>query len=196
MFLYHYFNKEQGPFLSVTEMPFNLAKAFQENKQKENPKSVNPNIDWFLKTRYEMESKIREMFISIGGEPIRKAPFYMTLGEHPQLMTWYDNPEYLKIPMEEFDIKMVSFTYGDSFPVFNKSLNDGREFWEKVYFYYDIVKIIDKYGYPEYIEYDMGKWIFPSDKPINQHLKYIEAHIWSDDVIKKYRTKWMNENRT
>lgn len=173
-------------------MPFDIAKKFQEEKQRENPKSVNPNIDWFLKSRYEMENKIREMFISIGGKPIRKAPFYMTLGEHPQLMTWYDEPMFIKIPVSEFDIKEVSYTYGDSFPVFNLSLNDGREFWGNVYMYEDMIKLIDKYGYPPYIEYNMIKWIFPSGKPINQHLKYVEAHIWSDDVIKKYRENWIN----
>ena len=193
MFLYHYFDKNRGPFLSVTEMPYDSARNLLEENKRKDPKSVNPNIEWFLKTRYEMENKIREMFVDIGGKPIRNAPFYMTLGEHPQLMTWFNNPDCIKIPVDEFDSKTVSYTYGDSFPVFNPSLNDGREFWEKVYMYEDIIKLIDTYGYPPYIEYDMGKWIFPPGKPINQHLKYIEAHIWSDDTVKKYQEKWLKD---
>gem|GEM_PF-5915154 len=33
------------------------------------------------------------------------------------------------------------------------------------------------------------------DKHINHHLKYIEAHVWSDKILDKYRKKWLEENK-
>ena len=50
-------------------------------------------------------------------------------------------------------------------------------------------QIIDKYGFPEDPPYHMGKRIFPEGRHINHHLKFIEAHIWSDAVLDKYRQR-------
>ena len=63
-----------------------------------------------------------------------------------KLSTWYENSACIKIPIEEFDKKTISFTYGDSHPTFSDRVHDGR------------------FG-PE---------------------RYIEAHIWSDEVIRRY----------
>ena len=63
------------------------------------------------------------------------------------------------------------------------SWGDGELLWMTL----SILKLIDKYGYPEDPVYDSIKGIFPKDKPINQYLKYIEAHVWSDDALDKYR---------
>jgi len=50
-----------------------------------------------------------------------------------------------------------------------------------------MIKLIDKYGYPEDVEYDGIKGIYPKDNPLGHCLKYIEAHIWSDEALEKYR---------
>ena len=73
----------------------------------------------------------------------RNAPHYMVVEYSPWLSTWYENSAFIKIPIEEFDKKTISFTYGDSHPTFSDRVNDGR------------------FG-PE---------------------RYIEAHIWSNEVI-------------
>lgn len=36
----------------------------------------------------------------------------------------YDD-EYIKIPIKEFDLKSISFTYGDSHPTFSERVQDG-----------------------------------------------------------------------
>lgn len=69
-----------------------------------------------------------------------------------------------------------SFTYGDSHPSFSPKVNDGKEYRKKLYTYDEILGIIEKYGYPQDWNND-GKY-GPE--------RYIEAHIWSDDVIKEY----------
>jgi len=179
-YLYHYYEKSLPPFRTVTSLPFDEAAAVLRVFQAENPNSTHPNIEWFLKRRYEMEKTVRDKFIAIGGKPSRPAPIYFTLGTNEGLKTWFKNPAYIRLPIKGFDLSCVSFTYGDMFAVFNPSLNTGEEYWEQAYNYDGILKLIDKYGYPEDPVYDSINGIFPKDKPINQHLKYIEAHVWGD----------------
>ena len=186
--LYHYYEKTCEPFRTITSLPFDEAAEALREWRENNPKSATPaNIDWFLNRRYEMEKTVRDKFIAIGGKPVRTAPVYFTLSANKGMMTWYNNPAHIKISISEFDLDTVSFTYGDTFPVFNSNLNTGEECWGQVYKYDGILKLIDKYGYPEDPEYDMKNRIFPEEKPINRYLKYIEAHVWSDEVLDRYR---------
>ena len=183
--LFHYFEKGKPPFQTLTVLPFEKAvevlRAIQYNDLTD-----NANIEQFMKRRYEMEKTIRDKFISIGGKPVRAAPVYCTLGENEGMKTWFNDPAWIKIPVNEIDLDTVSFTYGDSFAVFNPSLNTGEEWWCKVYHYDKIIKLIEKYGYPEDTVYDIKNNIFPQDKPIHHYLKYIEAHVWCDKVLEKY----------
>ena len=73
----------------------------------------------------------------------------------------------------------ISFTYGDSQPTFSDRVNDGKEYRKKLYTYDEILEIIEKYGFPKEWNED------------GQHgpERYIEAHIWSDDVINEYTGK-------
>jgi len=88
----------------------------------------------------------------------------------------------------------VSFSYGDSFAVFNPALFGAEEYWNKLYFADEILEVINRNGFPPYVEYDFKRGIYPTDKSINHHLKYVEAHVWDDEVINKYRIKWMQGN--
>ena len=185
--LYHYFEQSGGPFRSLTALPFEEAAAIQRAKQAANPRSVNPHIEWFLTRRYEMEKNVRDRFIAIGGKPVSTAPIYFTLGPNEGMKSWFGDPAWVKIPVGEIDLDAVSFTYGDTFAVFNPALDTGEEYWGQVYRYEDIVKLIGRYGLPEDPPYDMKNWVFPKAKPINQYLKYIEAHVWSGAALENYR---------
>lgn len=186
-YLYHYYEKSCEPFRTITSMQFEEAAALLRAWRADNPSSGQTTVEWYLNRRYEMEKKVHDAFITIGGRPVRTAPVYFTLGANENMKTWYNNPVYIRIPISEFDIDTVSFTYGDMFPVFNPRLNTGEEWWGQVYKYDRILNLIDKYGYPEDPDYDMKKRIFPKDKSIGSYLKYIEAHVWSDEVLDKYR---------
>ena len=54
-----------------------------------------------------------------------------------------------KIPIEKFDIRTISFTYGDSHPTFSDRVNDGKEYRKKLYTYDEILEVIKKYGLPQ-----------------------------------------------
>ena len=184
--LYHYYEKDFEAFKTLVDLPMEEARNILL-KRREEGKFHNPNIDDFLQNRYSSDKKLREAFIKHGGKPQRTAPIYMTLGEHKQWKSAYENAEVIKIPLKEFESNSISFTYGDSFAIFNQELFGEEEYWNKIYFVDEILRIIDKYGMPPYVEYDFKKGIYPTDKHINNHLKYVEAHIWSDGVLNRYR---------
>jgi len=185
-YLYHYYENDFGPFSSLTVLPIEEAKEILI-AQRAAGKFRNPDIDGFLQKRYDRDKKLRDMFIAHGGKPTRNAPIYMMLGEHTQWESAYENPAVIKIPLDEFDPLIVSFTYGDSFAVFNSALFGEEEYWNKVYFADEILKVIERNGLPPYVEYDFKRGIYPANKNINHHLKYIEAHVWIDAVLDKYK---------
>ncbi len=186
IYLYHYFERDFGPFKSLTELPIEEAKQILI-AQRATGKFHNPDIEGFLHNRYNRDKHLRDVFIAHGGRPQRTAPIYMMLGEHRQWESAYENPAVIKIPLKEFDRLTVSFTYGDSFAIFNPVLFGEEEYWNKIYFADEILQVIKKHGMPPYVEYDFKRSIYPSDKNINHHLKYVEAHVWDDEILNKYR---------
>lgn len=191
--LYHYFERDFGPFMPLTALPMEEAKKILMS-QRAAGKPVNPDIDGFLQKRYDRDKQLRDVFIAHGGQPKRTPPVYMMLGEHRQWESAYETPAVIKIPLKEFDRMAVSFTYGDSFAIFNPALLGEEEYWNRIYFADEIMEVIRHYGFPPHIEYDFKRGIYPKDKHINHHLKYVEAHVWDDEIISKYRAEWLAHN--
>lgn len=187
LYLYHYFERDYGdPFAAMTDLPIYEYRKLLIAK-KEAGQICNPDIEGFLAKRYGGDKRLRETFIAHGGKPQRTAPIYFTLGEHCQWASAYENPAVIKILLNEFDPMTVSFTYGDSFAIFDSNLYGNEEYWGKIYFSNEILDVIARHGYPPYVEYDFKRGIYPTDKHINHHLKYVEAHVWSDEVLNRYR---------
>lgn len=177
MYLYHYYDKRSGPFKSLTGISAEQAKSLLEEIKAERSESMcalrNPD---YIDKRLRCESIIRKEFLAKGGIVEKDSPHYMVLGNSPWLDTWYEQGAYIKIPVSEFDIRTISFTYGDSMPTFSPKVNDGKEYRKKVYTYDEILKIIDKYGMPQ-------DW---NNDGAHGPERYIEAHVWSDETISKY----------
>jgi GNAT superfamily N-acetyltransferase len=194
-YLYHYFERRYGPFRPLTALPMEEARQILMERRSAGHFG-NPDVEGFLHKRYERDKKLRDCFIAHGGKPVRTSPVYMMLGEHKQWESAYDQPEAIKIPLDEFDPLTVSFTYGDSFAIFDPTLSGEEEYWNKLYFVDEILAVISRHGFPAYVAYDFKRGIYPKDKHINHYLKYVEAHIWSDDVLNKYREIWLEEIRS
>ena len=184
MFLYHYFSKSIGPFRNLSDLPINNAKNILKQFQKNNPSSqpASRPID-YIDRRINFENILKNKFIEIGGKPERNYPQYMIVEHYEWFMTWYEDTCFIKIPVEEFEIDTISFTYGDSHPTFDPGVNDGKEYRKKLYKYNEIIKIIEKYDLPQ-------KW--NPDWKLGPET-YVEVQIWSDKVINKYR-KIYNKN--
>ena len=187
MFLYHFYDARTGPFRSLTSISQDEARDVIEKIKKERPHSqCAARHNHYVEYRHNCERMLREAFAKKGGIMEIDSPHYMVLGFSPWLSTWFEECRYIKIPVEEFDLRTVSFTYGDSMPTFSDSVNDGKEYRKKVYMYDEILEIIKKYGMPQEWN-DDGKY-GPE--------RYIEAHIWSDKVIQKYMHLFMSQKKT
>ena len=182
MYLYHYFDKTVGAFVNLSDIPIDEAKAVLTRIKETKPNTLRAqnNLD-YIERRHHNEGKLKTEFLRKGGIVKRNAPHYMVIGHSPWLSSaeWFENSSFIKIPIEEFDTKTISFTYGDSFPVLSPypSKMDDKEYKNQIYTYDEILKIIEKYGLPQDYNND-GKY-GPE--------RYIEAHIWSDETINKYR---------
>lgn len=178
MYLYHYYDKNFQPFLNLSDLPTKEAESILARIRQENPNSFcAKRAPEYMEKRFYFENILREEFAKKGGRIERKAPHYMTVEHSPWLNSWYENGAFIKIPIEEFDVNTLSFTYGDSHPTFSDRVNDGKEYRKQLYTYDEILKIIDKYGLPQDWN-DDGK-LGPE--------RYIEVHVWSDETIRCYR---------
>ncbi|MBD5478697.1 MAG: hypothetical protein HDR11_00925 [Lachnospiraceae bacterium] len=182
MYLYHYYDKTTGPFRNLSDLPVEQAKSVLETIKTTKPNSQSAQRhDKYVEYRRNCEKIIRTEFAKKGGQISRVAPHYMVVEHSPWLSSWFENCDFIKIPIEEFDINTLSFTYGDSMPTFSPAVNDGKEYRHKLYTYHEILEIIDKYGLPQDWN-DDGKY-GPE--------RYIEVHVWSDETIKRYGYKYL-----
>jgi len=181
MHLYHYYDNTIGSFVNLSDLPIQEAIDILAaiKKSKPNCQSATRQPAQYMERRHFIEEILKTEFTKKGGTIRRKSPHYMVVEHSPWLYTWFDNPAFIKIPIEEFDTKTISFTYGDAFPVFSDGLHkmDDREFRRKVYTYEELLNIISKYGLPQ-------NW---NNDGAHGPSRYVEAHIWCDDVVNKYR---------
>lgn len=178
MYLYHYFDKRDGAFRNLSDCDPEQAKQILDQIRANRPKAfATKRQETYIEDRNYYETLARQLFCDMGGRILRKAPHYMVVEECPWLMSWFEQPDYIKIPIEEFDLNTLSFTYGDMHPTFSPRVNDGKEYRKKLYDYEDIVKLIDKYGLPQ--QWNADGRFGPE--------RYIEVQVWSDETVIKYK---------
>jgi len=173
MYLYHYFERKVGPFVSTSGL--SIEDAMKIQSQLTTPFHIENRSQRYYERRQYLEQLLRSLFIDKGGEPALNVPYYMAIGECPFLATWFEESEYVKIPISEFDLRTLSFTYGDTFPTFSLRAADGMEYRNTVYLYDEILTIIEKYGLPQ------DSWDGTFESPC-----YVEVQVWSDMPILNY----------
>ncbi|CAN7315982.1 hypothetical protein [Paenibacillus sp. LjRoot56] len=174
-FLYHYFNDSVGPFRNLSDLePEEAERVLNDLRLQKKGFASKRSMD-YLTIRRSLENRARELFVQKGGKPIRSHPHYMTVGECPWLMEWFEKGKVLRIPITEFDSLTLSFTYGDLFPTMR--YQDGKKYRGQVYTLNEIYHVIDEFGLPQEWN-NQGK-----DGPE----RYIEVQIWDDKPL----TKWL-----
>lgn len=149
-FLFHYYELENGPFRNITEYGPEKAQNIQD-KIIEGWNSKRPEN--YIDLRFSLEKRMRENFISKGGKPNRKDPFYFTLGECEFAKSWYVNPGVIKIPLTDFEADHISFTYPDSMVSYQFYDEPKLETYRKncngqVFLLNEINDLIEEYGLP------------------------------------------------
>lgn len=173
-----YYDKSTGPFRNLSELSPEEANAVLESIRREKPRAQSARRDEkYVEHRRNCEAILRTAFAAKGGVIQRQAPHYLVVEHSPWLSTWFENPAFLRIPVENFDLRTISFTYGDSMPTFSPTIQDGKEYRHTLYSYEEILRVIEKYGLPQ-------DW---NDDGRFGPERYIEAHVWSDETIGAYR---------
>ena len=177
MDLYHFYDKSIGPFKSLTTLSQEEAWKVLENIKRTKPNSQSAKRhDKYVPYRQNCEAILRQECEKKGIIMNRHSPHYMVVELSPWLSAWYENSAFTKISVEDFDLRTLSFTYGDSMPTFSDSITDGKEYRKKLYTYEEILGVIEKYGLPQ-------DW---NDDGAHGPERYIEVHVWDDAVISKY----------
>ncbi len=167
--LYHYYEYRIGPFVNLSDLPAEEAERIQAHIKKVGAVFASKRNEDYITVRRGLEDKIRRLFISKGGKPIRQRPHYMTLGPCPWLLEWYVDGRELCIPLSAFDKSVISFTYGDTFPAMR--YKDGKPYRGVVYTLDEIADVISNFGLPQ-------EWNSDGSKGPD---RYIEAQIWTND---------------
>lgn len=184
MNLYHYFEKGNEPFLTLSDLSNEEAKKTQDRLKEDDNVYLKRDYDgMYMHFRRIVEDNIHSVFIEKGGKPVRKNPVYFILGEsheknHDICKEWNKNPCFIEIPVSEFNIDTITFTYGDSFIENHPEHRDQTKYHERVHTYKEILKILNTRGWPQYSVKDDSPFWVP---------RYIEAQVWSDETLNKYR---------
>ncbi|WP_334076664.1 hypothetical protein [Paenibacillus sanfengchensis] len=173
-YLYHYFEKEIGPFKNLSKLSMDDATKVSNQIKKGGKVFASRRNDEYLMIRRELERTARDLFISKGGKPVNTFPHYMTLGACSWLQTWYLEPGIITIDWNEIAKESMSFTYGDLFPTMRYP--DEKPYRKQVYTKDEIIKVIDQFGLPQDWNYDGAKG--PE--------RYIEVQIWDEQIIQRY----------
>ena len=109
IYLYHYFDKTIGPFVNLSDIPIEEAKAVLEAIKESKPDTQGAKRHpTYVEDRLYYEEILRTEFAKKGGVIRRSVPHYMIVEHSPWLSTWFENGAFIKIPIEEFDIRTVS----------------------------------------------------------------------------------------
>lgn len=176
-FLYHYFEKERGPFKNLTQNGYKKAQEIQENITL----GFNNNRPHnYIDLRFSAERRLKEGFVAKGGRPNRNDPFYFTLGPSSWMQSCYHNPDFVKISLDKIKSEHISFTYPDGMVSFQFYDEPKLKMYRKdcngeVFLLKEITQVIEKYGLPS-----EDKW---SNYEEQKYDRYIEAQVWDEEMI-------------
>jgi hypothetical protein len=183
-YLFHYYETENGPFRNLTELGVDKAIDIQSKITKGWNSQRPPN---YVDLRFNLEKRLKKLFVSKGGMPSRDDPFYFTLGECKWAESWYVNPGIAKIRLSDFKPEHISFTYPDSMVSFQfydepKLATYRKNANGKVFLLDEIEEeIVKMHGIPS-----EAKW---ESREEMKYDRYIEAQVWDDEIIKAHKQK-------
>jgi len=173
-FLSHYYEADDGPFRNLSDLSLGEAETVLIQIRRRGDRFASQRTDDYLKVRRGLEDKVRALFTARGGAPKRMRPHYMIVGACPWVMSWYANGRELRIPLGEFNIENVSFTYGDTFPAMR--FVDDKPHRGQVYTLAELSGLIEQYGLPQ--EWNPDGNLGPD--------RYIEAQVWDNAPLLQY----------
>ncbi len=172
----HYYEASRGPLKSLSDLGLEEAEALLQRIRQDGLVFASQRGMDYLSIRQSLEEQIRGLFIWKGGLPKRQWPHYFILGRCDWVRSWYRDGRELHIPLQAVDPKVISFTYGDSFPAMR--YQDGKPYRGQVYTLEELPELVKLYGLPQ--EWNREGSHGPD--------RYIEAQVWDDEPVKEYLT--------
>ena len=170
----HYYEANKGPFRSLSNLSMEEAESILQRIRQEGMVFASKrNLD-YLRIRKSLEERIRQLFIEKGGQPKRLRPHYFILGRCDWVKSWYCDGREVQILLKTVDPRVISFTYGDSFPAMR--YQDGKPYRGQVYRLEELSEILARYGLPQ---------VWNSEGEYGPE-RYIEAQVWDDEPVKEY----------
>lgn len=185
-YLTHYYQRDIGPFQSLSALPDEEALKIMEALCDDTPfGSRFKDPARYLNNRKETERWVREGFIAKGGKPQESYPIPMVLGSSKWMVANAPKQEgsaEIRIPLAvvtEFD---VSFTYPDSMISSWFGREKPAEYYQpdlhgRIFNLSEILSLVATKGLPEE---DWGVKMPANLAP------YIEAQIWNHDLLANY----------
>lgn len=109
------------------------------------------------------EDRLRRQFTALGGRPERRAPHYFVLGESPWFRRLAADMEEIRIPVSDLPGAQTTATWGDSFAAMEAA----------------------RYGIPKPAP-EGYEGLAAADTPET----FIEIHLWSDDPVRSYFSRY------
>jgi hypothetical protein len=177
MILTHYYHQDARPFQTLsslsTQEAMNVIASLGDRPGAVYERFRNPGQ--YLQQRSETERWVRAEFIKKGGKPMSQYPQYFVIDRSTWIEDGYNGQSRsIQIPISDFNLDTVSFTYPDSMisywlknqteRVFYRSEYHGRIFTSS-----EIDRIIEEFGIPE------REW--QTDESRKYDL-FIEAQVW------------------
>ena len=177
MKLYHYYERDIGPFRSLSDLPDQEAEEVLRRIRADHPEIfLSQRPEDYLKKRRRFEEILRTEFRRKGGLIERDTPHYMVVEACPFFEQWYEHTAWITVDTDELDRRTLSFTYGDSHPTFSGKIRDGKEYRNRLYTYEEILPVIDRYGLPQHWNPDFRYG--PEG--------YVEVQVWTDRGLEQW----------
>lgn len=148
-------------FTNLREIPYSEAVLLEH-------KPSIKDKERYLMQRITVEKIMRSLFRRKGGNPQLKYAHYFSVNQYTKLISFYNYPCVVKIPISCFDKDKISFTFGDSFYAFFVFSHLTKR---KLYMVNEMDDMMKRY-------------------PIDKYMKYIEMRLWDNpERYSKYMVK-------
>lgn len=170
--LVHYCHPSCTPFENIMRLPeqeaFRLAGRLAEENPGDTAFGRFADFQNYYPRRKETDRRLYEAFAKAGGAPEEEHPLSFVLHGSAYLESWFGHGPVKTLPVNMIASRHISFTYGDSGAVFEKTgkiqLLTREELAQALH---SFPGTVDEYF-----------------KEIVQKCHYIEAQLWADSYIK------------
>lgn len=168
LFLVHYRHSDSVPCKSITQLPYEEAKIIADRLYKQSQcrahRRFGPDFPGYYQYRLQLEEQLYNSFLSVGGKPEIKHPYYFVLQSSEMLSDCFENCTETRIDLDFIKEEYISFTFGDSMARNEKGTQIS------VFTKADLLRQLAGY------DNDVDRYV----AAMNQAYNFIEAQIWSD----------------